>query len=198
MEKRELGIKIEEIFDRYQKKVEGEISVCDLGSCQYETIQHTAEFVKELLDLLGPERVEELLEIKYSKKITDIAEFEKDLTQFCEDMEWSDFHGEGNYPSFRALLETEFPEYLDDYSDGRISLAAYLEITREQAWDLWSAMPSIFSDLEIGFNMDLPTYGPILNQRAQSENFRLGVDLGYMMYYFTFLAKLEFFSGFDT
>jgi hypothetical protein len=198
MEKREFESKVNEIFDRYQKKVEGEISVCDLGSCQYETIQHTAEFVKELLDLLGPERVEELLEIKYSKKITDHAEFENDLTQFCEYMEWPDFHGEGNYPSFRALLETEFPEYLDDYSDGRISLQAYLRITREQAWDLWSAMPSIFSDLEIGFNMELPTYGPILNQMAQGENFRLGVDLGYMMYYFTFLAELEFFSGFDT
>lgn len=195
--KSEIEKKVDEIFDRFEKKVM-EDPGGDLGSCQYDTIQYTAEFVKELLDVLGPEKTEKSLEIKYSRKTTDLVEFENGLCQMCIGTDWTDFDNDRDYDSLEEFLTNEFPEYLDNFREYRISVQAYMDMARSQAWDLWSAMPSIFHDLEIK-DIGLPTFGPMLNAMAQDENYRLGIDLGFILYYFGSAGvTIQDFADFDT
>jgi len=189
--------RIDAIFDKYEQALQ-EFDTCDLGSCQYKTIQDTAEFVLALIQEIGVEGVEKASNMKYTRKITDHVEFERELTEECEATNWVDSDNDRDYPSFKEFLEKEHPEYLDDYRDRRISIQAYMEMTRCQSWDLWTAMLSIFENLEM-VAVELPTYGPMFNQMAQGENFEHGVNLAFMLHYFgDFGLTMQDFAGFDT
>jgi hypothetical protein len=190
---------IDEIFDAYERKL-GIFSTCDLGSCQYKVIQDTAELVLDLFDVMGVEKTEAALGIRYSKKIQDIATFENYLTDMADANTWVDFDAaEGlDELTFEELVTRKFPEYLDDYMDRRLSLQAWLRITNDQAWDLWSAIPTVFEDLDFDA-FHVPTFGPLFNQLAQADNYRLGIDLAYLLHGLASVGvTMDDFAGFDT
>ena len=188
--------KVDALFAEYEQKINKGINVCVLGSCQYKTIQDTAEFVIGLLKAVGPEETEKMLGMKYSRKITDYVEFEQHLLGLAKGSSWTDFD------TVEEMGPEEFfegyPDYADDIADGRLPVKALMAMYRDQAWDLWSAMPSIFEGLELD-EVELPTYGPMLNMMCQVDNYRLGVELGFILYYFEGVGvKLEDFADFDT
>jgi hypothetical protein len=196
MEQREL---VDKVFMEYQAKLDSGLSLCDLGSCQYATLQYTAEWALELMEILGIEKFEELLGITYDKKYTDLSQVEGFLKEEMDTLDWLSLEGD---TSFEALLKAQYAEYLDDYYDGRLSIPAAMEICRDQAWDLWSALPSMFEGLVIEKQLvNVPTYGPRLNQLLQSDNYEDGIRLAYLLYYFgkgnNPLTMLDF-TGFDT
>lgn len=157
-------------------KLNGEKIEFDWGSCQYDT---AAEIYHQLLD-------KQLDETKFveSKKI------EPDLDALRKEF----------IDNAKAILDDDEEELKKELI--RISKATtpedFFNIARELAWDLWSAIfiADYFIDYDIREELELETFGPILNRLAQGENFRVAV-LAYLLtkYYET---DEEAFKHFDT
>lgn len=171
---------INEIYDQYIKDLEV-FEVCELGSCQYKTIEDTYKWALALMKLLGLENFEKLLDIGHEGYLSK-DEYEADLFNYL--METTD---EEEQKEFNNLL---------DYDNKRVSIKDFYKICRDLSYDLWSAARCPIINIEIRKPIDLPTRGPIFNQMAQSENFEIGICLAYDT--FLFNTELSFYADFDT
>ena len=201
--KTETSKQVEKINHEYQAKLAEGIQVCDLGSCQYKTIQDTAEWALQLMEVMGEKEFEKKLGITYERKITDIVAYEHFLAQGIQEFigEEPEILKEDGYDTVEEMIADKFPEYVDDFRDGRLSVQAYVEITQDQAWDLWSALVSPLDDFAIAMAapQETPVYGPILNQMAQSDNFERGIALAYILYLWGREGiTMKTFAGYDT
>jgi len=169
--------KIDAIFNRFAKQLENEeISVCDLGSCQYETISQSYSFFLELFEAMGVENALKAFEIKTWKK-QELDEILKYLTELVNE----------------NLLEDEKP--IDAFE----SISEYFEYAREHSWDLWSAVISyefLLNTKDELKTIKTPTFGPIFNQLAQEDSFEQGFELAILTQLFG--VDIDSFAGFDT
>ena len=137
------------------------------GSCQYWTAWVTYQFATKLIKEIGFNNFLTLLRLPngpWKSELEIIDLFKRDLESCLEDNE-----------------DLEIPE--------PFSIAAYAEVTKNNAWDLWSAYISFFNlyklpptrigKLRARFNIgsSVPVRGPIFNQIAQSENFEIGISI---------------------
>lgn len=176
---------INAIFDKYQEALNSGIQTCNLGSCQYKTIEDTYDWALALIKIMGRPAFEKSLGITYAKELS------KD--EFL-DILWE-------------ILNIDGGTCDDDNNDITIAKACnlsretltielYYQSLQECSSDLWSAAKSPLHDLKIENPVETPPYGPILNQLAQSENFIIGIMLAYTT--FLYGTHLEAFAGFDT
>jgi len=144
----------------------------DFGSCQYDTAALTYGVVLEVVKKFGFEEVLKAFGIETFTKRT-----EKELLSIL-------------------------PTINDIDTDEEIaikSIRKYFEITRAQAWDLWSAYIPVEDVLDTEdelTTLDLPTFGPILNQYAQSDNFQVGFGCAVLTLIYD--IEVDNFAGFDT
>ena len=167
---------INRIFDEYQSNLNNFDLSDALGSCQYKSIEDTHTWALKLLKLIGNQKFEKLIGLTYSG-IQTLQEIEHDcylLLKGSTTVKIDD----------RDIPITETPDYIPlmDHENQRISLDNYIEITRNEAWDLWSAWMGPLTNMEIQKTVKIPVFGPILNQMSQSENFEIGVQLAYLTY----------------
>ena len=84
----------------------------------------------------------------------------------------------------------------DDAADRRCAIDKYYEITKDAAWDLWSAAMNPIKNMKLESAPKLPTHGPLFNQIAQSDNFAIGLMLAYTTHLFG--TTLSTFADYDT
>lgn len=181
------ALAMEKLIKRFQRKLKSDLAVCDLGSCQYATAQYAYEFILAALKL-DRALFERLFKITYSKELTE-SEFIEHLRNVgIEKYDPADYTGE-----YHA-------EYTDedraDTPDKIHSIADYYEWTRNHSWDLWSAAERPFIDFKCDEPVTMPTWGPILNVMAQSENWDTAIAIAYTSYLYG--TDMLTFANFDT
>jgi len=187
---------LDNIWKTYEKELDN-YTTCELGSCQYKTIEDTYNWALALMTnpIFGRAKFEELIGITYKAEDT-LETFQRDLYEIIsEDMAGMETHDYEHY--LEEYKETwESPEI--DHTAKSLTIEQYYTLARDLAYDLWSAAMAPFDTLDIPEleNFTLPTYGPLLNQMAQNQNFRIGIELAYTT--FIFGTSLETFSDFDT
>lgn len=184
---------INKIFDEFENKLNQGIECSEsLGSCQYKSIEDTHFLVTSLLRVMNLKDFEKAFGITYSGIATQMKEIERD----CYEILIHEF----SINSDHEVLMKNDPDYKDkfDHKNKRLKLLDYIEITRDQAWDLWSAYLGPLWSLEITTEIkdSLPTFGPILNMEVQSDNFIIGVQLAYLTHFFN--IPLSAWDGYDT
>jgi hypothetical protein len=170
------------------KKELGKFQVCDLGSCQYQTVQATFEFA---LAYLRHDRAafEEELGITYSKELTygefiEILQKEEDVAKAedrAEDIKNNSEEDEDYY--FVPRFET-----IEDW----------FEYARDKAWDLWSAAAIPLLDFKMAeYKIDAPKTGFLINDMiTESESFPTGIYLAYIT--FLFDVPMDAYAHFST
>ena len=156
------------------EKIGGDKLEFDWGSCQYD---EAAEIYHKLLS-------KQLIEtdIVESKRIEnpDIVALRNELRENLD-----------------VLEEADRPKAAKEI-DNAVKPEDFFEIAKHLAFDLWSAMfiADYFVEYDIKKEIETATFGPVLNQMAQGENFLVGV-LAYLLtkYYDT---PEDAFVGFDT
>jgi hypothetical protein len=181
---------INEIFNEYERNLNNSTVSDALGSCQYKTIEDTHIWATKLLNLIGYKQFEELIGLTY-KNILTMEEIELDCYNILKD-------------STTVLIDdadipiTETIDYIPllDTENKRVSLDNYIEITRDEAWDLWSAYIGPLTHMQIKDPVETPVHGPILNQAVQSDNFAIGIQLAYLTHIHGY--ELKNWDGYDT
>lgn len=178
---KEIQKQVDEAFDTYQKELNN-LDVSDvLGSCQYKSIEDTYNWATSIINILGIKGFESLLGITYSAALTK-DELEKEL---CDILKETQNEDDDDYKELQEILK-----------QGTCPIEDYAELTRDLAWDLWSAYPVALKDFKMENKIELPTYGPIFNQMAQSENFEIGIHLAYITHLYG--TDLDIWAGYDT
>lgn len=190
--KEQINTKIDKIFDRYEKDLTL-FKVCNLGSCQYWTAEATYKWALAILKLLGLEAFLELIKRKNIGKIPTEQEFSERL------WDWKHGYLSDNVKTYPEDLDfqKELANFLKEYPDrSKFTIWDYYESERDMSSDLWSSYANPLQLEKIGEQQKLPTYGPVLNQMVQSENYEVGIALALT----TFLYKtdLSVFADFDT
>lgn len=171
-------------FDRIWDKFQADLDKFEcgpLGSAQYWTISVTYDWALSLLraDWFGFEKFKQLLNITHGPILTEAEVLERVSGTIEEAIAYA----------------KEDPDH--DYIERPINtIADYYACLKDEAWDLWSAAIPPLPELSIGENIKLPTFGPILNALAQSENFEIGVWLALTTYLFG--TDISAFADFDT
>jgi hypothetical protein len=184
-----------------------EISIGPLGSCQYTNAWITKELVVDLHTIGGWDLVQKTMGISI-----DLADWAKTKEKYL------------NTPTELFLmlasimegnLNTSDPEEVEEYNlfynevterllqepmyEGEgitTALLAYIEYTRNTAWDLWSASIPPIKWEQTERLITIPTFGPIFNSMAQSDNFAVGIDLALWEIELNFEASN--WEGYDT
>ncbi len=155
------------LLSEFDSKIENPLPTCKLGTYKVATLEYTAELIRDLSFLLGEWTVERMFGVSYSERIETIEELEMKLSKIVAEK-----------------IKTDVPE--------RLAIKDYLTVTKENKWDLWTAIPDIFEDLKIGHPMNVPNH----RRGQKDENFKLGLILGFTLFYFADHLKLEDFIGY--
>jgi len=180
--------KVDLIFDAYEKEIENFTVSPILGSCQYKSIEDTYNWATDLIEVLGLKGFEIMLGIKYSRALTQ-DEVEHMLWEILSDSIDNEQKSWLEDDEMLAPFETML-------SSGKCTIEDYTHYTKNLAWDLWSAEFSPLLDESIENPISLPTYGPILNQMAQSDNFLIGIHLAYINHLYG--VDLSEWANYDT
>jgi hypothetical protein len=166
---------LEQIQEKFQKDISAPLHECDLGSCQYSSVQASYEFALAYLKL-NRAQFEEEMGISYTRELSH-KEFIQRLKEICE------YEAED--------LEIKKPKIK--------SIKDYFDWSRDHSSDLWSASINPFEN----FKMDKRTLtgfqktGFIINDFiTQSESLFTGVELAYITYLFD--EPMTTFAEFDT
>lgn len=163
------------------------------GSCQYDS---AADFYKEIIGTkrtIGAKLAKKGITATWERlrswdeiKKLAIKYFDR---RYFDNKEWQTYYKKSELTEHRKqLLAVK-------------SIDELFEYCKHQAWDLWTAAPTIaewaFTKLKLH---DVPVpddvRGPIMNQMVQSENNKVGVYCALLNAYFD--VKEESFTGFDT
>ena len=160
------------------------------GSCQYETIGqvfYSRINLKHLpwedwQEVFGVTATWTYVVVNARSTVMELIE-----EQIEEQQEYYDDHMNGLMDGSTSQKDVDYHKKgLDEAKAQKVKYEAMDEIRLQEgfqiamdlAWDLWSALPSLLGqvkDLEIEMGVKSPTFGPVFNMMAQSENYELGV-----------------------
>lgn len=174
------------------KVLNGPFEVCDLGSCQYSVIQHMINFLLEWDKVYND--VELMFEdLGFNVSYKKIEPLDEVIWNMIDYVEFKDTRGDklGMIYLCEKTIKLCKAESFDDLFIG----------CRTSAWDLWTAASTIsqctFEDLNIELSDKAPTYGPIMNQRAQDQGLENGIQC-FLLLKHELVKSFESFADFDT
>ena len=145
------------------------------GSCQYATIGDVFYSRVNLRDL-SFEEWQRLFRVKVSWKAAN-NDVKNAIAQIYQDeLDYQQANPEDTDEEDAEELEQKIAQ-LEVME--RVSVQEGFMIGCHSAWDLWSAIPEMtcnaIKGLEVEVTEKSPTWGPVLNVMAQSENYELGL-----------------------
>ena len=171
---------VEEIANKLSAeipKIGATIYVGRLGSCQYTSIVETYDLIYPLLKS-SRENLEKAMGITYDREIP-INEMETTLYACLEDSFEDDLEYYEDSDKHQEFL-TEIYNPID-HVNKKATYAQYIKYTKECSWDLWSAYVGPLQNFQFnGPSTNTKTLGPILNEVAYDDNFRIGIELAYL------------------
>lgn len=164
-----------------------------LGSCQYKSIEDTANFATGIIQTFGFDKFLQIFpKIQMPDKIPSPSEFAilllTELTEMVLDIQDDDDWRTQQ----QEILNAHYPNYPEVYP----TIDAYYNCTRDIAWDLWSATILPFSCITEN-PLDMPTHqGPMLNMLAWGDNETIGFEIAIAMHLYG--TDLSLYADYDT
>lgn len=161
-----------------------------LGSCQYKSIEDTANFATGIIQTFGFDKFLQIFpEIRMPDEIPTKEQFAAllltELTEMVLDIQDDDW---------KAKVQRDIDRHYPP--DDTPTIDAYYNCTRSIAGDLWSATILPFSCItENPLNMPVHQ-GPMLNMLAWGENETIGFEIAIAMHLYG--TELSLYAGYDT
>lgn len=191
---------INRIFKEFQKDLEND-DYSILGSCQYKVIENTHDWALKLLNLIGNHQFEILIGITY-KGILSLSELEHSAYLILENsysVHSPAYGGSEQGKNKNPYAITEMPRYqhLINHETKRIPLENYASITKDEAWDLWSAYIGPLNQLGFPNPFKFTEHENTLNLALEEDdNFEIGIQLAYLTYLYG--TDLSIWADYDT
>ena len=178
------------LTDTFKEAYEQLAKAPTLGSCQYKSIEDTANFATGIIQTFGFDKFLQIFpEIRMPDEIPTKEQFA--ILLLSELIEAIQYNTDEDW-------RTEQQEDIDRHypPDDTPTIAAYYNCTRDMAWDLWSATILPFSCItENPLNMPVHQ-GPMLNMMGWADNETIGFEIAIAMHLYG--TELSLYAGYDT